>query len=117
MQTSQIKGCKLITCIKNAIEHKDIALGAFLDTKGSFNRTSLDTIKQAAERHGTEPAICKRICSVLESSNIITTLSGENLKVSTGSGYLPLLWNYNRTLLFCFALTPIFTFILTRPSL
>jgi hypothetical protein len=42
----------VVTCIENAIEHKDIALGAFLDMEGAFNRTSFDIIKQAAERHG-----------------------------------------------------------------
>jgi hypothetical protein len=48
----------VVTRIENTIEHKDIALGAFLDIEGAFDRTSFDMIKQAAERHGTEPAIC-----------------------------------------------------------
>jgi hypothetical protein len=30
---------------------------AFLDIEGSFERISLETIKQAAERHGIEPAV------------------------------------------------------------
>jgi hypothetical protein len=38
----------VVTCIEDANEHKDIALGAFLVTEGAFNRTSFDTIKQAA---------------------------------------------------------------------
>jgi hypothetical protein len=37
------------------------ALGAFLDTEGAFDRTSFDTIKQAAAKHGIEPAICRWI--------------------------------------------------------
>jgi hypothetical protein len=41
-----------LTRIENAIEHNDIALGAFLDTEGAFDRTSFGTIKQAAERNG-----------------------------------------------------------------
>jgi hypothetical protein len=49
----------VVTCIENAIEHRDIALGAFLDVEGAFDRTSFDTIKQAAERHGIEPAVCR----------------------------------------------------------
>jgi hypothetical protein len=36
-----------VTRIENAIEHKDIALGAFLDIEGAFDRTSFDVIKQA----------------------------------------------------------------------
>jgi hypothetical protein len=42
----------VVTHIEYAIEHKDIALGAFLDVEGAFERTSFDTIKQAAESHG-----------------------------------------------------------------
>jgi hypothetical protein len=34
-----------VTCIENAIEHKDIALGATLDIEGAFDRTSFDIIK------------------------------------------------------------------------
>jgi hypothetical protein len=35
----------VVTSIENALKHKDIALGAFLDKEGVFNRTSLDSIK------------------------------------------------------------------------
>jgi hypothetical protein len=34
----------MVTCIENAIKHKDIALGAFYDIDGAFDRTSFDTI-------------------------------------------------------------------------
>jgi hypothetical protein len=84
--------------IENAIEHKDIALGAFFDIEGAFDRTSFDTMKQAAEGHGTEPAICRWICAMLESRNMIVTLSGETLGVSVARGcpqggvLSPLLW-------------------------
>jgi hypothetical protein len=61
----------VVTGIENTIEHKDIALGAFLDIEGAFDRTSFDTIKQAAERHGIEPAVCRWICAMLESRKII----------------------------------------------
>jgi hypothetical protein len=40
----------VVTCTEYAIKHKDIALGAFLDIEGAFDRTSFDIIKQAAER-------------------------------------------------------------------
>jgi hypothetical protein len=49
----------VVTRIEYAMEYKDIALGAFLDIEGAFDTTSFDTIKQAAERHFIEPAICK----------------------------------------------------------
>jgi hypothetical protein len=49
---------------------------------GAFDRTSFDTIKQAAEKHGTELAICRWNCTILESRNIIAILSGETLGAS-----------------------------------
>jgi hypothetical protein len=66
----------VVTHAEYAIEHKDIALGAFLDIEGAFDRTSFDIIKQAAERHGIEPTIFRWICAMLESRNIIAVLSG-----------------------------------------
>jgi hypothetical protein len=89
----------VVTRIECAIEHKDIALGTFLDIKGAFDRTSFDTIKQAAERHGIEPAISKWICAMLESRNLNAILSGENLRASAARGcpqggvLSPLLWS------------------------
>jgi hypothetical protein len=41
----------VVTHAEYAIEHKDIAMGAFLDIEGAFDRTSFDIIKQAAARH------------------------------------------------------------------
>jgi hypothetical protein len=82
----------VVTRIENAIKHKDIALGAFLD------RTSFD-ITQAAERHGIEAAICRWICAMLESGNISAILSGEILGASAARGcpqgevLSPLLWS------------------------
>jgi hypothetical protein len=83
------------------IEHNDIALGAFLDIEGAFDRTSFDTIKQTPERHGTEPepAIYKWICTMLDSRNINSILSGETLRASAARGcpqggvLSPLLWS------------------------
>jgi hypothetical protein len=89
----------VVTRIAYAIEHNDIALGAFLDIEGAFDRTSFDTIKQAAERHGIEPTICKWICAMLDSRNINAILSGETLRASAARGcpqggvLSPLLWS------------------------
>jgi hypothetical protein len=89
----------VVTRIEYAIEHKDIALGTFLDIEGTFDRTSFDTIKQAAERHGIEPAIRRWICAMLESINVSATLSGETLRESAAGGcpqggvLSPLLWS------------------------
>jgi hypothetical protein len=89
----------VVTCIDSAIQYKETALAAFLVIEGAFDRTSFDIITQAAERHGTEPTICRWICSMLKSRNIVTTLSGETLRASMAKGcpqggvLLPLLWS------------------------
>jgi hypothetical protein len=67
----------VVTHIESAIEHKDIALGAFLDIEGAFDRTSFDMIEQAAGNHGIEPAICRWVRVMLESRTITATLSGK----------------------------------------
>jgi hypothetical protein len=88
----------VVTRIEYATEPKGIALGAFPDIEEAFDRTSFDTIKQAAIRHDTEPAICRWICAMMESRNISATLSGEALRVSVARGcpqggvLSPLLW-------------------------
>jgi hypothetical protein len=71
----------MVARVESAIEHKDIALGAFLDLEGTFDRTSFDKIKQAVGKHGMEPAICRWISAMLESRTITATLSGETLSV------------------------------------
>jgi hypothetical protein len=68
---------------ESAIEHKELALGAFVDTERAFDRISYDAITQSTERHGIDPTICRWILSMLESRNIITTFSGEILRAST----------------------------------
>jgi hypothetical protein len=84
---------------KNAIEYKDIAVGAFLDIEGAFDRNSFDMIDQAARNHGIEPTICRWIRAMLDSRTITATLSGENLRVSASRGCpqgrvdSPLLWS------------------------
>jgi hypothetical protein len=89
----------VVTRIENAIQYKDIALGAFLHIEGAFDRTSFDTIIQAAGRHGIEPVVCRWICAMLENWNISATLSGEIHKVSAARGcpqrgvLSPLLWS------------------------
>jgi hypothetical protein len=67
----------VLTRIESATKYKDTALGAFLIIEGAFDRSSFDIIKQAIEKHGTEPVLCRWSCAKLESRNLIATLSGE----------------------------------------
>jgi hypothetical protein len=70
--------------IESAMTYKEIALGAFLDKEGAFDRTSFAVITEAAERHGVNSIIVRWINTVLETRNFIATLSGETLEVSAG---------------------------------
>lgn len=71
----------MIIRIENAIEHMDIVLGAFLDSENTFGRTTF-----AAERYGTELAICRWICSMLKSRQIMATVSEEFLRSAVANG-------------------------------
>jgi hypothetical protein len=55
----------VVTRVESATEYKDIALGAFLDTEGAFDRTSFDMIEQAAWKHDRQPEICRWIRAML----------------------------------------------------
>jgi hypothetical protein len=76
----------VVTPIENATEYKGIALGAFLGIAEAFDRTSIDIIRQAAVTYSIEPAICRWIRAMVESRNIIATLSGEALGASVARG-------------------------------
>jgi hypothetical protein len=89
----------VVTSMENASEHKYIALGAFLNIQGAFDRTSIYIIQQPAERRGIEPPVWRWICAMLQSRNISATLSGETLGATAARGCLqggvlsPLLWS------------------------
>jgi hypothetical protein len=72
----------MVTRIENAIEYNDIALGTFFDIEGAFDRTSFYIIKEPAKKHSIEPAIFRWICAMLDSRNLIATLSEETLGAS-----------------------------------
>jgi hypothetical protein len=63
-----------VTFIENAVEHKEITLGEFLDIEEAFDRTSFKAIDKAAEQHRTKPTICRWISSMLESRNNMTAI-------------------------------------------
>jgi hypothetical protein len=74
----------VVTCTESVTEHKEIALGAFLDIEGAFDRNSFDVKTQAADSHSTELTICRLICSMLESRNIINYIVRRNLEAIHG---------------------------------
>jgi hypothetical protein len=51
--------------LEKSLNHKEIALGAFLDIEGTFDNTSFNTITTAARERGLEETCCRWIGSML----------------------------------------------------
>ena len=49
----------VITRIEEAVENRDVTLGAFLDIEGTFDSTSHSIIIEVAKGHGLEDALCR----------------------------------------------------------
>ena len=45
----------VVSTIEKALQNQEIALGAFLDIEGAFDRTSIEAISSALLRHGVPP--------------------------------------------------------------
>ena len=84
---------------EKCLEHKEIALGAFLDIDGAFKNTSFNAIITAARERGLEETCCRWIGSKRESRLIHTSLMGSSLTAEVvggrpqGAVLSPLLWN------------------------
>jgi hypothetical protein len=85
--------------LEKSSSHKEIALGAFLDTDGALDNTSFNAITTAARQRGLEENCCRWVRSMLESRLIHTSLMGSNLTAQVVGGcpqggvLSPLLWN------------------------
>jgi retron-type reverse transcriptase len=90
---------QVVKRLEKCLQHKEIALGAFLDIEGAFDNTSFKTIITAAREHGLEETCCRWIEFMLRGRLVHTSLTGSSItaKVTTGcpqGGVLsPLLWN------------------------
>jgi len=86
--------------LENSLNHKEIALGAFLDIEGAFNNSSFNAIITAAREHGLEETCCRWVRSMLESRIVHTSIMGSSLTAKVvggcpqgGVSSPPLLWN------------------------
>ena len=88
---------QVVKRLEKFLEHKEIALGAFLDIEGAFDNTSFKTIFTAARERGLKKTCCRWIEFMLRSRLVHTSLMGSSItaKVIKGCpGVLsPLLWN------------------------
>jgi retron-type reverse transcriptase len=84
---------------EKCLEHKEIALGAFLDIEGAFDNTSFKTIITTARERGLEETYCRWIGSMLGCRLVHISLMGSNLTAKLAGGcpqggvLSPLLWN------------------------
>jgi hypothetical protein len=78
-----------------SLEHREVALGAFLDFEGAFNNTSFEAIITAAIERGLEETCCRWIKSMLGGRLVHTSLMGSSLTAkvvggwSQGESFLP----------------------------
>jgi hypothetical protein len=85
--------------LEKCLEHKEIALGAFLDIEGAFDNSSFKTIITAARERGLEETCCRWIGSMLECRLVNVAPMGSNLTAKVAGGcpqggvLSPLLWN------------------------
>jgi len=85
--------------LEKSLNHKGMALGAFMDIEGAFDNTSFSDIITAARECGLEETCCSWVRSLLESRLVHTSIMGSSLTAKVESGcpqrgvLSPLLWN------------------------
>jgi hypothetical protein len=90
---------QVVQRLEKSLEHKEIALGAFLDIDGAFDNTSFKTIITATKEHGLEETCCRWIKFMLDSRLVHTSLMGSSITAKVTRGcpqgevLSPLLWN------------------------
>ena len=72
--------------LEKSLNHRDIALGAFLNTEGAFDNISFNAIITAAREGGLEETCCRWITSMLESRLVLTSLMGSSLTAKVVGG-------------------------------
>jgi hypothetical protein len=88
----------LVCRVERQLEIKECATGAFLDIEGAFDSTSIDTIKQAMNRHDVPEALVDWIENMLAGRRIVvyhgvTVVEGTPDRGCPQGGVLsPLLW-------------------------
>ena len=77
---------QLVVRVEKALDQREIALGAFLDTEGAFNSTCYDNICDALVRHGSEYTIVRWIRATLDGSVVVATLNDISLRFAISRG-------------------------------
>lgn len=89
----------IVTEIEKTIQHKDFALGAFLDIEGAFDNTGYDAIMRALTRKNTDTATKSWIHAMLAGRIVKSTLGMDTMTIQSKRGcpqggvLSPLLWS------------------------
>jgi hypothetical protein len=77
---------KVIHRLEKSLNHKEIALGAFIVIQGAFDNTCFHAITMAARERGVEETCCRWISSMFESRLVHTSLTGCSLTAKVVGG-------------------------------
>jgi hypothetical protein len=77
---------QVVERLEKCLEHKEIALGAFLDIEGTFDNTSFKTITTAARERGLEETCCRWIESMFEWRLVHATLTVSSITATVMRG-------------------------------
>jgi hypothetical protein len=90
---------QVVKRLEKCLDHKEFALGAFLDIEGSFDNTSFKTIITAARVRGLEETCCRWVEFMLRGRLVHTSLMGSSITAEVTRGcpqggiLSPLLWD------------------------
>jgi hypothetical protein len=77
---------QVVKRLERSLEHKEIALGAFLDIEGAFNNTSFKTIITAARERGLKETCCRWFEFILRGRLVHTSLMGSSITAKVMRG-------------------------------
>jgi ribonuclease HI len=90
---------QLVSRIEDALDRKEIALAAFLDIEGAFDRVAYESMVRAARNRGIKPTCCRWIDHMLRSRKIQSTILNVTQEITATRGcpqggvLSPLLWS------------------------
>jgi hypothetical protein len=79
---------QVVQRLEKSLNHREIALGAFLDIEGAFDNTSFNAITMVAREHGLEETCCRWVRFILESRLVHTSLMSSSLTAKVVGGCL-----------------------------
>jgi hypothetical protein len=77
---------QVVNRLEMSLNHKEIALGAFLDIEGAFDNIYFQAIVEAAGERGLEKTCCRWIGSMPDSRLVHMSVMGSGLTAKVAGG-------------------------------